>query len=225
KVRRELKVWGRLKHGSILPLWGVANDIKRYPAMVCPWADNGSLTGFLKRQQDNLSSQDKFSLLNDIALGLQYLHSKSVVHGDLTGSNVLIYDNGRACIGGFGLSTIIPEFIGTSYSTSELRGNIRWAAAELFEVLENDEEGISLSTECDIYSFGSITLQVLTCEAPYYNVKKDIVVLGQVLRGMKPVPPKESPIAPRHWEFIQRCWLPRASRPSAAEIVTFIACE
>ncbi|KAG1747993.1 kinase-like domain-containing protein [Suillus paluster] len=102
--------------------------------MICPWAENGMLTGFLERQQDILSCQDRFSLLNDIVLGLQYLHSKSIVHGDLTGSNVLIYGNGRACLADFGLSTIILEFIGTSYFTSSIKGNIRWAAAELFEV-------------------------------------------------------------------------------------------
>jgi hypothetical protein len=84
RVRRELKVWGRLKHDSILPLWGVATDFGPYPAMICPWADNGALTSYLERQESLLSSHDKFSLLNDIAVGLQYLHSKSVVHGDLT---------------------------------------------------------------------------------------------------------------------------------------------
>lgn len=223
RVRRELKVWGRLKHDSILPLWGVANDFGPHPAMICPWADNGALTGFLERQQNVLSSQDKFSLLNDIALGLQYLHNESVVHGDLTGSNVLIYGNGRACLADFGLSTIILEFIGTSYFTSSIRGNVRWVAAELCEAPEDDE--VLLGTECDIYSFGSITLQVLTCKVPYYNVKKDIVVLGQVIKGLKPEPPKESQIAPGHWEFIQQCWLPRASRPSVGEIVAFIECE
>ncbi|KAG1744290.1 kinase-like domain-containing protein [Suillus lakei] len=223
RVRRELKVWGRLKHDSILPLWGVATDFGPYPAMICPWADNGALTGYLERQESVLSSAEKFSLLNDIALGLQYLHSKSVVHGDLTGSNVLISSNGRACLADFGLSTIILEFVGTSYFTSSIRGNVRWVAAELCEVSEDDE--LSLSTECDIYSFGSITLQVLTCKVPYYNVKKDIAVLGQVIKGMKPEPPKESHIAPGHWQFIQRCWSPRASRPSIAEIVIFIACE
>ncbi|KAG1748004.1 kinase-like domain-containing protein [Suillus paluster] len=179
--------------------------------MICPWAENGTLTGFLERQQDILSYEDRFSLLNDIALGLQYLHSKSIVHGDLTGSNVLIYGNGRA---------FILEFIGTSYFTSSIKGNIRWAAAELFEVPEDDEEeedeasAVSLSTECDIYSFGSITLQVLTGKVPYYNVKKDNVVLGQVIRGKKPEPPKESRIEPADWEFIKRCWLPRINRPS-----------
>ncbi|KAG1860395.1 hypothetical protein F4604DRAFT_1138525 [Suillus subluteus] len=157
RVRRELKVWARLKHHSIIPLWGVANDFGPYPAMICPWADNGAITGFLERQQDKLSSLDNFSLLNDIALGLEYLHSKSVVHGDLTGSNVLIDGNGRACLADFGLSTVILEFIGTSYFTSSIQGHVRWVDAELYEASEDDE--VSLSPECDIYSFGSIILQ------------------------------------------------------------------
>ncbi|KAG2035172.1 kinase-like domain-containing protein [Suillus americanus] len=191
--------------------------------MVCPWADNGALTGFLERQQEKLSSQDKFALLDDIALGLQYLHSKSVVHGDLTGSNVLIYANGRACLADFGLSTIILEFNGTSYFTNSIRGNFRWAAAELCEATEDSE--VSLTTECDIYSFGSITLQILTCKVPYHNIKMEMTVLAQVMVGKKPEAPKESRIAPGHWGFIQRCWLPRASRPLVAEIVAFVGYE
>ncbi|KAJ8580069.1 kinase-like protein [Rhizopogon salebrosus TDB-379] len=227
RVRRELKVWRRLKHDCILPLWGVAGNFGPYPAMICPWVVNGALTGFLERRQATLSSRDKFSLLSDITLGLQYLHSKSIVHGDLTGSNVLVHGDGRACLADFGLSTMVLEFLGPSYLTSSINGNIRWAAAELFEVPEDedDEASVSLSIECDIYSFGSIALQVLTCKVPYYNVKKDNVVLGQVMKGKKPEPPKESQIVPLHWEFIQRCWLPRANRPSVEEIVEFVTCQ
>ena len=50
-------------------------------------------------------------------------------------------------------------------------------------------------------------------------------MLGHVIRGKKPEPPEGSRIAPLHWEFIQRCWLSRAYRPTAGEIVVFIACE
>jgi serine/threonine protein kinase len=63
RVRRELKVWGRLKHDCILPLWGVATNFGPYPAMVCPWVKNGTLTGFLERGQDT-SCLDKFSLVS-----------------------------------------------------------------------------------------------------------------------------------------------------------------
>jgi serine/threonine protein kinase len=84
-----------------------------------------------------------------------------ITHVLLLQSNVLVHDNGRACLADFGLSTMLLDFIGPSYITSNIRGNIRWAAAELFEAPEeSEEEVISLSTECDIYSFGSIFLQV-----------------------------------------------------------------
>jgi len=95
----------------------------------------------------------------------------SIIHAILQ-SNVLIRSNGRACLADFGLSTMILEFVGSSYLTSSIRGNIRWAAAELFEVSEDEDEEavISLSTECDVYSFGSIALQVsnLDFQARYY---------------------------------------------------------
>ena len=87
-------------------------------------------------------------------------------------SNVLVQGNGQACLADFGLSTMVLGFTNPSYFTSSIRGNIRWAAAELFEVPdddddddeeEEDDEGataVSLSIECDVYSFGSIALQV-----------------------------------------------------------------
>jgi len=80
-------------------------------------------------------------------------------------SNVLIQDNGRACLADFGLSTMVLGFTNPSYFTTSIKGNIRWAAAELFEVPDDDDDdegdtAVSLSIECDVYSFGSIALQV-----------------------------------------------------------------
>jgi hypothetical protein len=66
---------------------------------------------------------------------------------------------------------------------------------------------------------------VLTCKVPYYNVKKDYVVLSLVIKGKKPEPPKDSVLAPVHWQFMQQCWLPPTSRPSVGEIVAFVARE
>ena len=79
-------------------------------------------------------------------------------------SNVLVHGNGRACLADFGLSTMVLGFTNPSYFTRSIRGNIRWAAAELFEVPDDDDDegatAVSLSIECDVYSFGSIALQV-----------------------------------------------------------------
>jgi serine/threonine protein kinase len=101
-----------------------------------------------------------------------------VTHIPILQSNVLVQGNGRACLADFGLSTMILEFTTPSYLTTSIRGNIRWAAAELFEIPEDDEENeaaVSLSTECDIYSFGSVTLQVC-------NLHFEARALGSLLR-------------------------------------------
>jgi serine/threonine protein kinase len=105
----------------------------------------------------------------------QHTEMCPIVHVPIPQSNVLVYSDGRACLADFGLSAIPLEFQGSSYLPSSFCGNVRWAAAELFERpedsedIEDSEDGedseeskavVSLSTECDIYSFGSITLQV-----------------------------------------------------------------
>ena len=81
-------------------------------------------------------------------------------------SNVLVQGNGRACLADFGLSAMVLGFTNPSYFTSSIKGNIRWAAAELFELPEDykDNTVVSLTMECDIYSFGSIALQVSNLE-------------------------------------------------------------
>jgi serine/threonine protein kinase len=84
-----------------------------------------------------------------------------VIHGDLTGTNVLIDLNGKAYIADFGLSAIKAEFENTpsSYWPSTVGGAIRWRAPELLPAPSNDYVPV-LSSPCDVYSFGSLTLQV-----------------------------------------------------------------
>jgi serine/threonine protein kinase len=105
-----------------------------------------------------------------------------ITHTPTPQSNVLINGKGRACLADFGLSTIIVEFIGTSYFTNSVWGNVRWAAMELYETPEN----ASLTTECDFYSFGSILLQVSLLNFPpsdliHIELALDIDMQGALL--------------------------------------------
>lgn len=79
-------------------------------------------------------------------------------------SNILITDDGKACLCDFGLSSIVAELQGTSYLTSTIGGAVRWAAAELF-CIQDDDNLPTITTHSDIYSFGSVMLEV--CHAKY----------------------------------------------------------
>jgi serine/threonine protein kinase len=97
------------------------------------------------------------------------------VHGDLTGvgiilrtfdsythwsyfqSNILIDGDGKAFLADFGWSNIIVD--GPSYVTSSIGGSVRWAAPEHFRLSEGSHAS-TVTTYSDIYSYGSVMLQV-----------------------------------------------------------------
>lgn len=232
RLSRELQLWRRLHHENILPLYGFTNNFGPFFAMVCPWVPKGTLNNYLEKCHADVNDLHRFCILHDIAAGLQYLHSLMIVHGDLTGTNVLIQACGKACLADFGLSTLLLEFVGTSNFTTSIRGNIRWAAPELFDIPEADDDGnrylILPSPRCDIYSFGSIMVQVLSGKVPYHWIKNEVQILTLLLKGVKPPRPSNPRIADRHWDFIQRCWSSEEqgkSRPSIGEVVRYIDAE
>ncbi|KAF8838108.1 kinase-like protein [Paxillus ammoniavirescens] len=198
----------------------------RFPAMVCPWLKDGTLSSYLERWDDSLTTGQRLVLLGDVAAGLQYLHSRSVVHGDLSGSNVLIHGNGRACIADFGLSTLLTELGGSTFATSfQARGTLRWAAPELLdlEIPENDDNPPKVfpTPESDVYSFGGIMLQVLSGKVPYHYYSREAQVVHAVSKGETPKRPSGELTSDARWNFIERCWASVDSRPSDEEIAEF----
>ncbi|KAF8552984.1 hypothetical protein OG21DRAFT_1604384 [Imleria badia] len=231
RLRREIKVWLDLKHVNVLPLLGTTMGFGRFPAMVCPWVENGPLTSYLEDCHDRLSVVEILGLLNNVTSGLQYLHARSVVHGDLSGSNVLIRENGRAYISDFGLSMLLTELGGSTFATSfHARGTLRWTAPELLDLevpeddMEEESPRVAPTTQSDVYSFGCIMLQILSGRVPYHYYTREAQVVHAVSRGMTPRRPSSVLVTERRWTFILRCWSTvdvARSRPSSEEIVAF----
>ena len=63
----------------------------------------------------------------------------------------------------------MAEFQGTSYFTSSIGGAVRWSAPELYRVYEDHAFPV-VTVECDIYSFGSVTLQVCITSTLFFSI-------------------------------------------------------
>ncbi|KAF8840481.1 kinase-like protein [Paxillus ammoniavirescens] len=220
KLNRELKVWAKLRHENIVPLLGVVSGFSVLPSMVSPWFSNGSLSSYLSKHEA-MDLCGRQHLLFDIASGLRYLHSQDVIHGDLHIGNVLVDDNGRACLTDFGLSLIIRDFVGTSYLKSSVCGSVRYADPELVRQVHADARVVYPTKSSDIYSFGGLTLYVLSGKQPYEGVR-EILITASHLRGKRPLlPVDDKRISPTHQSLIRRCWSPQEkTRPSAEDIMT-----
>ncbi|KAJ7279128.1 kinase-like domain-containing protein [Mycena rebaudengoi] len=152
---REALVWQHLRHPHILPLIGIDRD--SFPPSLCmvsPWMEHGTVLKYLN--DHGRANVDR--LLSEIAQGLEYLHSRKIVHGDLRGANILINDEWSACLADFGLTSLSDTT--TATHTSNRAGSIRWMAPELIDPDRFGHRQFTRTPASDVYAFGCVCLEV-----------------------------------------------------------------
>ncbi|KAG2495213.1 hypothetical protein HYH03_006819 [Edaphochlamys debaryana] len=153
----------------------------------------------------------------DVALGLQYLHTRSpaVVHRDLKPSNILLNATGRAKISDFGLSRVkYSAYLDTNRPET---GSMAYMAPECWDPHLDG----GLSDKMDIFSYGVVLWELVTGERPWASCKMaDFVrlVVSQGARLRTPTDDGACPYALR--ALISACTEERPSeRPSIEHIV------
>jgi hypothetical protein len=136
------------------------------------------------------------SVTRQILTGLEYLHSKSILHRDVKGANILIDDNGWVKISDFGVSK--RKKYGVSYdagSTKSIQGSVFWMAPE---VVKSNH----YSAKIDIWSLGCVVLEMLTGEHPWaaYDEVQTMWRLGK-----DSCPPCPDDVTPETKDFISKC--------------------
>ncbi|KAJ6526934.1 hypothetical protein DFH09DRAFT_164786 [Mycena vulgaris] len=207
----EALIWRQLSHPNLLPFFGVyyLEDTKCRLGLVSPWMENGNIARYLR---DNPAGINRLTLVLDVALGLEHLHSLKLVHGDLKAINVLVTRSGRAVLADFGLSSVADsKILLLSTSTLKTGGTARWHAPELFA-------GSLNSFASDVYAFACVCYEIFTGNHPFHELVNDVAVMYQVMQGSRPK--QQSSIPDEVWNLMVECWKPEPEqRPSADEIV------
>jgi len=117
----------------------------------------------------------KLSILLECAIGLDYLHSLAIPHGDLKSANVLIDVSGHVKLCGFGLlktkQAVVPTIANHASIAAKLQALLlisspQYLAPEIYESNSMD----SVTTESDIYAFGVLLNEVLDHAPPFPNL-------------------------------------------------------
>ncbi|KAF1316261.1 Tkl protein kinase, partial [Globisporangium splendens] len=184
---KEVQVWSRLRHPQVLPFLGACHVGKFF--FVCEYAKNGTLPEFLKKGDNR---QMTWRTLHEVALGLQYLHSLRIIHGDLKGNNLLVAADGTAKLADFGLSLIIAS--STTVKPEKLDAP-RWRAPEVLK-------GESISMASDIFAFGMCIIEAVSGEYPWGNALLDAAVRRNVKNGVPLLRP--GGFSDSQWELVTK---------------------
>ncbi|CAL0310261.1 unnamed protein product [Lupinus luteus] len=210
---READILSKLHHPNVVAFYGVVQDGPGATlATVTEFMVDGSLRHVLLRKDRPLDRRKRLIIAMDAAFGMEYLHSKNIVHFDLKCDNLLVNlkDPLRPIckVGDFGLSKIKRNTL----VSGGVRGTLPWMAPELLNGSSN-----RVSEKVDVFSFGIVLWEILTGEEPYANMHYGAIIGGIVNNTLRPTIPGYCDI---EWRtLMDQCWAPNPSvRPSFTEI-------
>lgn len=155
-----------MKHPNIVEFVGICELSNSAEPVIVMELMNTNLHDFLEHSH-NLPLAMKQSILSDVANGLCFLHSQTpqIVHRDLTAANVLLQYTPSleliAKVSDFGNSRLLPKCNVDKLTRNP--GTLVYMPPEA-----NDNYGVEL----DIFSFGQLTLFVLTQVCPSIAIDK-----------------------------------------------------
>ncbi|CUA78526.1 hypothetical protein RSOLAG22IIIB_13199 [Rhizoctonia solani] len=145
RAMREIYNWSQLDHENIQKLLGVIVFNERL-GMVSKWMERGNLQEYLQKNP----YVDGYLLCIQIAQGVEYIHNKDMIHGDLKATNILVSPDHKLKVTDFDYS-IMAESTIFSQTTRLGGGTLRWMAPELALDSEGDHQR---NKQTDIYALG-----------------------------------------------------------------------
>ena len=165
------------------------------------------------------------------------MHDQGMVHGNLRGvcvritpslshlnlsnpkTNVVIDNDGHACLTDFGLLTIASDE--PTVTSSIGATTAQWMGPEL---LVPDKFGLQEShptKASDCYALGMVIFEVLSGQTPFIQYSS-LAVIWKILEGERPKRPKGEQgvwFTDEVWGISERCWKPQPSDRISAETV------
>ena len=162
---REINTMAQLRHPNLLQFIGAVLDDPSGNPMIITEIMDTSLRGAYESKQltPNTTCEPVIlTIMRDVAVGLNYLHClpDPIIHRDISSGNVLLESKGpnkwKTKISDFGSANKVRQAI------TSARGALVYSAPES----KIAEINTTLTTKMDVYSYGILFCEILTCRFP-----------------------------------------------------------
>ncbi len=155
RFMREAKIVAHLAHPHIVAVHdvGVANNCHYISMDYLPGKDLKDLI------HEGLSSEHSLKIIREVALALDFAHSKGYIHRDVKPDNVLFREDGSAVLSDFGIAKNIQRSLRMT-QTGKAIGTPIYMSPE-------QARGEDLDNRADLYALGVMFFEMLTGRVPY----------------------------------------------------------
>jgi serine/threonine protein kinase len=173
RFRQEARAVARLSHPNIVIVHDFGED-GDLPYLVMEHVDGVTLADLL---DEGITQEQTLDLLPQIASGLDYAHSRGIVHRDIKPQNVLITREGRAVLADFGLARMMESARRLTMSGGVV-GTPEYMSPE-------QASGRSTDHRTDVYALGVILYEMVAGLRPFSAETP----LGVLMKHLQEPPP------------------------------------
>lgn len=169
RFKQEAKVIASLEHARILPVYDYGEE-DHITYLIMRVMEGGTLRARLQNDGP-LTFEEAERVVRQAAEGLQYAHSKGVIHRDVTSNNIMFDLAGDACITDFGMAKILE-------SAMQLTGQTMAGTPAYM----SPEQGLGdpITPRTDVYALGIVLFEMLVGDVPFDGDSAMIVVVKHI---------------------------------------------
>ena len=164
QIYNEASIMKQLFHPNVISFKDVFKDTKLdYFYIVMEYANDGDLSSKIKTQKNKIIGEKYFSeekimqYFYQICRGLQYIHSKNIIHRDIKSQNIFLMKNGKIKIGDFGIAKALTN---TKSNATTIIGTPYYFSPEIIN-------GEPYNYKTDIWSLGVVLYEMCCLKLPF----------------------------------------------------------
>jgi Protein kinase domain/AAA ATPase domain/Double zinc ribbon len=170
RVIREAQAMGTLgDHPNIVGIFDMGEE-KGQPYVVLPLMPGGDVEELIEKAPERRLPIDKvITIAKSVCKGLEYAHSKGIIHRDIKPGNIMLGIDGTAMITDFGLA------IATDLSRLTQSGMM---VGTYYYMPPEQAMGGEVTAKADLYSLGAMLYEMVTGRPPFTG-DDSVAIIGQ----------------------------------------------
>jgi tetratricopeptide (TPR) repeat protein/archaellum biogenesis ATPase FlaH len=170
RVSREARAMGRLgDHPNIVTIHDMG-DHEGQPYIVIPVMPGGDVEGLIEKAPERrLPIEQAVGIAKAVCRGLEFAHSKGIIHRDIKPGNVWLSADGTVKIGDFGLALAVD--LPRLTQSGMMVGTVTYMPPE-------QAMGGKVTAKADLYSLGAMLYEMVTGRPPFVG-DDSVAIIGQ----------------------------------------------
>ncbi len=166
---------GLSAHPNIVDVYDVGQD-EHTPFIIMELVEGSDLKAIIE-QEGPLSVERVLNISQQVADGLEYAHTRGLIHRDIKPQNIMVAADGSARITDFGIAK-------SHLSTAVTQAGMTYGTADY--ISPEQAQGLPATPQSDVYSLGVVVYEMLGKHLPFTGDSPMAVALQHI---QQPPPP------------------------------------